>query len=100
MIKKNSESLQKSFYPSTNKISLLHKKQGEFYYLKARFYWRGKQREVQVGSIPNVIEIINSIISNNLVIGKKISNEAYKKMKKLANYKKIFRMWDFFLKEI
>ena len=72
LIKKNSESLQKSFYPSTNKISLLHKKQGEFYYLKARFYWEGKQREVQVGSIPNVIEIINSKISNKLVIGGKI----------------------------
>ena len=65
-IKGNSESVQKSFYPSTNKVSLLYKKQGEFYYVKARFYWRGKQREVQVGSIPNVIEIINSMIVNKL----------------------------------
>ena len=72
LIKKNSESLQKSFYPSTNKISLLHKKQGEFYYLKARFYWGGKQREVQVGSIPNVITIINSMIVNQLFTGIKI----------------------------
>ena len=56
LIKKNYESLQKSFYPSTNKISLLYKRQGEFYYVKARFYWGGKQREVQVGSIPIVIE--------------------------------------------
>ena len=71
-IKRNSESVQKSFYPSTNKISLLYKKQGEFYYVKARFYWGGKQREVQVGSIPNVIEIINTLIINKLLPGVKI----------------------------
>ena len=71
-IKRNSESVQKSFYPSTNKISLLYKKQGEFYYVKARFYWGGKQREVQVGSIPNVIEIINTMIVNKLLFGVKI----------------------------
>ena len=70
-IKQNSESVQKSFYPSTNKISLLYKKQGEFYYVKARFYWGGKQREVQVGSIPNVIEIINTMIVNKLLFGVK-----------------------------
>ena len=34
-IKRNLESVQKSFYPSTNKISLLYKKQGENYYVKA-----------------------------------------------------------------
>ena len=71
-IKRNSESVQKSFFPSTNKISLLYKKQGEFYYVKARFYWGGKQREVQVGSIPNVITIINSMIVNQLFTGIKI----------------------------
>jgi len=71
-IKRNSESVQKSFYPSTNKISLLYKKQGEFYYVKARFYWGGKQREVQVGSIPNVIEIINTMIGTKLLPGVKI----------------------------
>ena len=78
-IKRNSESVLKSFHPSTNKISLLYKKQGEFYYVKARFYWGGKQREVQVGSIPNMIEIINSMIFNKILIGiKKI------KVKKLT----------------
>ena len=71
-IKRNSESVLKSFYPSTNKISLLYKKQAEFYYVKARFYWGGKQREVQVGSIPNVIEIINTLIGNKLLPGVKI----------------------------
>jgi len=65
-VKRNYESVQKSFYPSPNKISLLYKKQSKIYYIKARFYWEGKQREVQVGSIPHVIEIINSMIANKL----------------------------------
>ena len=65
--KRNSESLQKSFYPTTNKVSLLYKNQGGVYYIKARFYWRGKQREVQVSSISNVIEIINTLIDNKIL---------------------------------
>jgi len=65
--KHNYETLQKSFYPTTNKVSLLYKKQGESYYIKARFYWRSKQREVQVGSIPIIIEIINNLIANKIL---------------------------------
>ena len=84
-VKRNSESVQKSFFPSTNKISLLYKNQGEFYYIKARFYWGGKQREVQVGSIPNVIILINSMIANKLFTGIKIikvKNLTWKQIKK------------------
>ena len=66
--KRNNETLQKSFYPNTNKVSLLYKKQGESRYIKARFYWGNKQREVQVGSIPIVIEIINNLIVNKILI--------------------------------
>ena len=44
---------------------------GDVFYIKARFYWKGKQREVQVGSIPNVLEIINRMISNNMLEGLK-----------------------------
>ncbi len=65
--KRNYETLQKSFYPTTNKVSLLYKKQGESYYIKARFYWGSKQREVQVGSIPIIIEIINNLIVNKIL---------------------------------
>ena len=65
--KRNNETLQKSFYPNTNKVSLLYKKQGESRYIKARFYWGNKQREVQVGSIPIVIEIINNLIVNKIL---------------------------------
>ena len=75
-LKRNSESLQKSFYPNTNKVSLLYKNQGGAYYIKARFYWACKQREVQVGSIPNVVEIINALILNNILKDlKQVSNK-------------------------
>ncbi|MBC8256780.1 MAG: hypothetical protein H8E85_05660 [Candidatus Marinimicrobia bacterium] len=70
-IKRNFESIQKSFHPSSEKISLLYKKMGDAFYIKARFYWEGKQREVQVGSIPIVLEIINTMISNNMLDGLK-----------------------------
>ena len=95
-IKRNSESIQKSFHPSNEKISLLYKKMGDIFYIKARFYWEGKQREVQVGSIPTVIEIINKMISNKLLEGlkpvraKKLTwNEIKKKSNLMNGIKKI-----------
>ena len=90
-IKRNSESIQKSFHPSNEKISLLYKKMGDIFYIKARFYWEGKQREVQVGSIPTVIEIINKMISHKLVEGlkpvraKKLTWNEIKKRSNLMN---------------
>tara|TARA_Y100000588_G_scaffold355180_1_gene410146 strand:- start:64 stop:762 length:699 start_codon:yes stop_codon:yes gene_type:complete len=71
LIKRNSESVQKSFFPTSEKISLLYKKMGDAFYIKARFYWEGKQREVQVGSILNVLNIINTMISKNMLDGLK-----------------------------
>ena len=95
-IKRNSESIQKSFYPSSEKISLLYKKLGDAFYIKARFYWEGKQREVQVGSIPIVLEIINTMISNKLLKGlkpvraKKLTwNEIKKRSNLISGIKKI-----------
>ena len=90
-IKRNSESIQKSFHPSNEKISLLYKKMGDVFYIKARFYWEGKQREVQVGSIPIVLEIINTMISNKLLKGlkpvraKKLTWNEIKKRSHLMN---------------
>ena len=90
-IKRNSESIQKSFHPSNEKISLLYKKMGDIFYIKARFYWEGKQREVQVGSIPIVLEIINTMISNKLLEGlkpvkaKKLTWNEIKKRSHLMN---------------
>ncbi len=90
-IKRNSESIQKSFHPSNEKISLLYKKMGDVFYIKARFYWEGKQREVQVGSIPSVLEIINTMISNKLLVelkpvrAKKLTWNEIKKRSNLMN---------------
>ena len=56
------ESLQKAFYPSTKNIALLYKNIGNHYYIKARIYWQGQQREVQVGSINIVLDIIQKML--------------------------------------
>jgi len=64
---------------------------GDVFYIKARFYWEGKQREVQVGSIPTVLEIINTMISNKLLKGlkpvraKKLTWNEIKKRSHLMN---------------
>ena len=64
---------------------------GDIFYIKARFYWEGKQREVQVGSIPTVLEIINRMISNKLleglkpVMAKKLTWNEIKKRSHLMN---------------
>ena len=36
---------------------------GKREYIKARFYWQGMQREVQVGSIPIVLEIMKKMLA-------------------------------------
>ena len=56
------ETFQKAFYPSTKNIALLYKNIGNHYYIKARIYWQGKQREVQVGSILIVLDIIQKML--------------------------------------
>ena len=61
-LKYSEETLQKAFKPTTDNIALLYKNIGNNYYIKARFYWQGKQREVQVGSIPSVLNIIRKML--------------------------------------
>lgn len=43
-------------------ISLLHKGASGSAYIKGRCWWNGKQREVQIGSIPSVLARINRMI--------------------------------------
>ena len=43
-------------------VSLLHKRAGGASYIKGRCWWHGKQREVQIGSIPAVLDQINTMI--------------------------------------
>jgi len=44
------------------KVSLLHKRAGGASYIKGRCWWHGKQREVQIGSIPSLLDRINNMI--------------------------------------
>ena len=66
-LKRNLESINKTFHPTKKNISLLFKKQGESSYIKARLYWGGRQREVQVGSIAIVLKMINNMISKGIL---------------------------------
>ena len=83
------ETLQKAFHPSTKNISLLYKNLGHHCYIKARFYWQGKQREVQVGSIPIVLDIIQKMMDQGHLKGivmpktAQITWEKFKKNTKL-----------------
>ena len=66
-LKRNLECINKTFHPSKKNISLLFKKQRESSYIKARLYWGGRQREVQVGSIAIVLKMINNMISKGIL---------------------------------
>ena len=66
-IKYNLDTIQKGFYTNPQNISLSYKKIGKNKYVKARIYWHGKQREVQVGSIPNIMKLLQDMIQNNLI---------------------------------
>ena len=55
--------LEVAFGTKEFKVSLLHKRVGAASYIKGRCWWHGKQREVQIGSIPAVLDRINHMIS-------------------------------------
>ena len=61
-LRKNQETLQKAFDPPYDNISLLYKKVGKNKYVKARFYWHGQQREVQIGSFKIILSIIEEMV--------------------------------------
>ena len=68
------ETLQKAFQPSNSNISLLYKSVGKNKYVKARFYWHGKQREVQIGSFDVIIFIINEMMKSGYLNNISIRN--------------------------
>ena len=83
-IKYIKESINKITNLPKNKIALLYKKLGNNNYVKARIYWNGKQREVQVGTIPNILRLIPKIKSKinfdtSILIKENISWEKIKK---------------------
>ena len=58
------ETINKAFYPSIENISLIYKKSGKHCYIKARFYWEGNQREVQVGTFAIVLRNIHLLMES------------------------------------
>ena len=68
------ETHQKAFLPSSSNVSLLYKNVGKNKYVKARLYWRGKQREVQIGSFNNIISIINEMMKSGYFNNISINN--------------------------
>ena len=85
--------IHKGFSDSVStKMSFVYKKTKNSFYIKCRFWWdggtdgKGGQREVQVGSIPSVIDSFNSNIDNGV--------EGYPKRKLSDNLKTI--SWDDF----
>ena len=83
-IKYIKESINKITNLPQNKIALLYKKLGNNNYVKARIYWNGKQREVQVGTISNILRLIPKIKSKinfdtSIIIKENISWEKIKK---------------------
>lgn len=45
------------------KVSLLYKRMSGAAYIKGRCWWRGKQREVQIGTIPAVLKKLTALAS-------------------------------------
>lgn len=53
--------------PQDFSLTLVYKSQGDIPYIKGRVYWDNKQREVQIGSIPNVISQIRMLCNDGLI---------------------------------
>ena len=82
------ETLQKAFQPSTENISLIYKNISNNFYIKARFYWQGEQREVQVGSIPIVLDMIQRMLGQKYlqnIIVQKAGQMTWEQFKNKAN---------------
>jgi len=61
------DALIKLLIPKDFSLTLVYKNQRNIPYIKGRIYWDNKQREVQIGSIPNVISQINYRCKNGLI---------------------------------
>lgn len=46
------------------KVSLLYKRMSGTAYIKGRCWWRGKQREVQIGTIPAVLKKLATLVND------------------------------------
>ena len=56
-------------------VSISLKKQKTKQYVKGRFWWEGKQRDVQIGSEKTIITLLKNLRKNQLIKGLKLKNE-------------------------
>ena len=76
---------------SDKQVSISLKKQQSNQYVKGRFWWEGKQRDVQIGSEKTIISILDTLKKNKLIDrikvkkGQKFNWENFQKDKKIAD---------------
>ena len=56
-------------------VSISLKKQKTKQYVKGRFWWEGKQRDVQIGSEKTIITLLKNLRKNQLIKGLKLKND-------------------------
>ena len=57
-----------------HKVSILLKKQQSKRYIKGRFWWEGKQRDVQIGSEKTILSLLKNLKKSQIIKGLKINN--------------------------
>jgi len=55
-------------------VSISMKKQKSKRYIKGRFWWEGKQRDVQIGSEKTILSLLNNLKKYKVIKGLKINN--------------------------
>jgi len=81
------DALIRLLIPQDFSLTLVYKSQSNIPYIKGRVYWDNKQREVQIGSVSNVISQIRRLCNDELIppikgIGRK--NLAWEEIKSNA----------------
>ena len=76
---------------SDKQVSISLKKQQSNQYIKGRFWWEGKQRDVQIGSEKTIISILDTLKENKLIDrvkvkrGQKFNWKYFQKDKKISD---------------
>ena len=70
-------------------VSISLKKQKTKQYVKGRFWWEGKQRDVQIGSEKTVITLLKNLRKNQLIKGLKLKNDTNLSWKFIQKSKKL-----------
>ena len=70
-------------------VSISLKKQKTKQYVKGRFWWEGKQRDVQIGSEKTIITLLKNLRKNQLIKGLKLKNDTNLSWKFIQKSKKL-----------